>query len=287
MGAVAAELQSLGHRPNFFYLQHAMGLASSMGLGIALSKPERQVVVFDGDGSILMNLGGLTTLARYRPRNLVHVVFDNESLLSVGGFPTATATGSDLAGIAAAAGIPRTATVTTLDEFTRAFDEALAAGDLTTIVAKVEAVGPSAYVTDLSLLENRFQFARYLQIMSAAPLDQLDRRARRAASLAIVDLTQPLGPATPVIGLPPIFAPSPGVTIDVISHYDDARAGLVLEHAAVRRAHRHALRRAGALDHRQGSAGERLRHDSGAALRRSGVRDRRHRATSRPTPTSC
>ena len=49
MGAVAAELQSIGHRPNFFYLQHAMGLASSMGLGIALSKPDRQVIVFDGD----------------------------------------------------------------------------------------------------------------------------------------------------------------------------------------------------------------------------------------------
>src|ERR1700730_15699374 len=110
MGAVAAELQSLGHRPNFFYLQHAMGLASSMGLGLALSRPELKVVVFDGDGSVLMNLGGLTTLARYRPRNLVHVVFDNESLLSVGGFPTATSTGSDLAAIAAAAGVPRTAT---------------------------------------------------------------------------------------------------------------------------------------------------------------------------------
>jgi sulfopyruvate decarboxylase subunit beta len=163
MGAVAAELQSIGHRPNFFYLQHAMGLASSMGLGIALSKPDRQVIVFDGDGSVLMNLGGLTTLARYRPRNLVHVVFDNESLLSVGGFPTATSTGSDLARIAAAAGVPRTATVTTLDAFRSAFDDALAAGDLTTIVAKVEAVGPSGYVTDLSLLENRFQFQRYLR----------------------------------------------------------------------------------------------------------------------------
>ena len=163
MGAVAAELQSIGHRPNFFYLQHAMGLASSMGLGIALSRPERQVVVFDGDGSILMNLGGLTTLARYRPRNLVHVVFDNESLLSVGRFPTATATGSDIAGIAAAAGVPRTATARTLGEFTRAFDEALAAGELTTIVAKVEAVGPSAYGTGLSLLENRFEFQKYLK----------------------------------------------------------------------------------------------------------------------------
>jgi sulfopyruvate decarboxylase subunit beta len=163
MGAVAAELQSIGHRPNFFYLQHAMGLASSMGLGIALSRPELKVVVFDGDGSILMNLGGLTTLARYRPSNLVHVVFDNESLLSVGGFPTATSTGSDIAGMAKAAGIPRTSTVRELGDFTDAFRVALAGNELTTIVAKVEAVGPSGYVTDLSLLENRYQFQRYLR----------------------------------------------------------------------------------------------------------------------------
>ena len=163
MGAVAAELQSIGHRPNFVYLQHAMGLASSLGLGIALSRPDITVVVFDGDGSVLMNLGGLTTLARYRPANMVHVVFDNESLLSVGGFPTATSTGSDLAAIAAASGIPRTATVRTLDDFTAAFTQALAAKELTTLVAKVEAVGPTGYVTDLSLLENRYQFQRYLR----------------------------------------------------------------------------------------------------------------------------
>ena len=163
MGATAAELQSVGHRPNFFYLQHAMGLASSLGLGIALARPELKVVVFDGDGSILMNLGGLTTLARYRPTNLVHVVFDNESLLSVGGFPTATATGSDIAAMAAAAGVPRTATVRDLNAFAAAFEEALGAEQLTTLVAKVEAVGPKAFVTDLPLLENRFQFARCLK----------------------------------------------------------------------------------------------------------------------------
>ena len=163
MGAVAAELQTLGHRPNFFYLQHAMGLASSMGMGIALARPELQVVVLDGDGSILMNLGGYTTMARYRPPNLLHVVFDNESLLSVGGFPTATSTGSDLAAIAAGAGVPRTATVRTVADFVRGFDDALAARMLTTIVAKVEAVGPSKYVTDLSLLENRYEFQRYLK----------------------------------------------------------------------------------------------------------------------------
>ena len=163
MGAVAAELQSIGHRPNFFYLQHAMGLASSVGLGIALSRPALPVVVLDGDGSLLMNLGGLTTLARYRPRNLVHVVFDNESLLSVGGFPTATSTGSDLAAIAKGAGVPRAMTVDTIEEFRDAFLAALRATELTTLVAKVEAVGPAGYVTDLSLLENRYQFARYLK----------------------------------------------------------------------------------------------------------------------------
>ncbi|HEY4306726.1 MAG TPA: thiamine pyrophosphate-dependent enzyme [Gemmatimonadaceae bacterium] len=166
MGAVAAELQSLGHRPNFFYLQHAMGLASSLGLGVALSRPEVHVVVFDGDGSILMNLGGLTTLARYRPRNLTHVVFDNESLLSVGGFPTATSTGSDIAGMAKAAGIPRASTVTTLDDFTRAFKDAVTANELTTLVAKVDQTGPTGYVTDLALLENRYQFARHLRELS-------------------------------------------------------------------------------------------------------------------------
>src|SRR5687768_2068558 len=163
MGAVAAELQSLGHKPNFFYLQHAMGLASSMGLGIALTRPELKVIVFDGDGSVLMNLGGFTTLARYRPRNLVHVVFDNESLLSVGGFPTATSTGSDLAAIASGAGVPRATTVRTLEDFRGAFIDALAARDLSTIIAKVDAVGPSGYVTDLSLLENRYQFQRHLK----------------------------------------------------------------------------------------------------------------------------
>ncbi len=162
MGAVAAELQSIGHRPNFFYLQHAMGLASSMGLGIALSRPALKVVVFDGDGSLLMNLGGLTTMARYRPGNLLHVVFDNESLLSVGGFPTATSTGSDLAGLASAAGIPRAGTARTVESFQKAFEAALDGGELTTLVAKVQATGPSRYVTDLGLLENRFQFQRWL-----------------------------------------------------------------------------------------------------------------------------
>src|SRR6266550_144709 len=142
MGAVAAELYTLGHRPNFFYLEHAMGLASSMGLGIALAMPQHKVIVIDGDGSLLMNLGTLSTMARYKPGNLLHIVFDNESLLSVGGFPTATSTGTDLAGIARSSGMPSVVEADTIESLTTGVKDALASNTLTTIVSKVEAIGP-------------------------------------------------------------------------------------------------------------------------------------------------
>jgi len=163
MGAVAAELYTLGHRHNFFYLEHAMGLASSMGLGIALAMPDHKVVVVDGDGSLLMNLGTLSTMARYRPGNLLHLVFDNESLLSVGGFPTATATGADLAGIARASGVPRVAEASDPEGLQSVVREALAGETLTSVIAKVAAVGPKSFHMDLPLLENRFQFKRALE----------------------------------------------------------------------------------------------------------------------------
>jgi sulfopyruvate decarboxylase subunit beta len=165
MGAVAVELYTLGHKEHFFYLEHAMGLASSMGLGIALALPERKVVVLDGDGSLLMNLGTLSTMARYRPGNLVHIVFDNESLLSVGGFPTATGTGTDLAGVARSSGVPVVMEANTLEEFKAGVAQALAGETLATIIAKVEAVGPKTFQMDLGLLENRFQFKRALEAM--------------------------------------------------------------------------------------------------------------------------
>jgi len=165
MGAVAAELYTIGHRHNFFYLEHAMGLASSMGLGIAMVMPEHKVIVLDGDGSLLMNLGTLSTMARYKPGNLLHIVFDNESLLSVGGFPTATAIGTDLAGIARASGVPNVLEADTIESLTVSVKDALASNALTTIVSKVEAIGPKTFHMDLPLLENRFQFMRHLQAL--------------------------------------------------------------------------------------------------------------------------
>ena len=163
MGACAQELYDLGHKDNFFYLQHAMGLASSVGLGLALHLPRERVVVLDGDGSVLMNLGTLATLARYQPRNLVHVIFDNGSLLSTGGFDSHTTSGvTDLAAMARGAGIGHVAAVDSAMAFGEAAIEAFARDDLSVIVAKVAAVGPNHYGMDLHLPENAFRFKRWI-----------------------------------------------------------------------------------------------------------------------------
>jgi sulfopyruvate decarboxylase subunit beta len=164
MGACAQELYDLGHRENFFYLQHAMGLASSIGMGLALNVPDEKVVVMDGDGSVLMNLGTLTTMARYRPSNLVHIIFDNGSLLSTGGFPTHTAEGpTDLAAIARGAGVPHVAEARTPFEFMEAVGDAFDRDDLTVIVAKVDAVGPDHFGMDFHMPENAFRFERFIR----------------------------------------------------------------------------------------------------------------------------
>ena len=164
MGACAQELYNLGHRENFFYLQHAMGLASSIGLGLARHLPDERVVVLDGDGSVLMNLGTFTTLARYRPTNMIHVIFDNGSLLSTGGFDSQTTSGiTDLAAIARGAGIEHVASVENDLQFGEAILEAFERDDLSVIVAKVKAVGPDDYGMDLELPENAFRFRRYVR----------------------------------------------------------------------------------------------------------------------------
>ena len=163
MGACAQELYDLGHKENFFYLQHAMGLASSIGLGLALHLPRERVVVLDGDGSVLMNLGTLATMARYRPKNMIHIVFDNGSLLSTGGFDSHTTSGiTDLAAIARGAGIEHVSGVQSIMEFGEAVIDALARPDLSVIVAKVAAVGPNHYGMDLQLPENAFRFKRLI-----------------------------------------------------------------------------------------------------------------------------
>ncbi|MBI3323455.1 MAG: sulfopyruvate decarboxylase subunit beta [Candidatus Omnitrophica bacterium] len=87
-GYTCRDAQHWGDRPGNFYMIGSMGVAASLGLGVALAKPQARVVVFDGDGSVLMGLGVLAMIGSLKPANLVHVVFDNEAFASTGGQPT-------------------------------------------------------------------------------------------------------------------------------------------------------------------------------------------------------
>jgi len=89
-GFISRELYRAKDSPRHFYMLGSMGLASSIGLGLAISTPERRILVLDGDGNTLMNLGSLATIGCLSPDNLVHIVLDNESHESTGGQPTAS-----------------------------------------------------------------------------------------------------------------------------------------------------------------------------------------------------
>jgi thiamine pyrophosphate-dependent acetolactate synthase large subunit-like protein len=89
-GFISRDLFEVCDKNSNFYMIGSMGLASSIGLGVALKNTKKKIFVFDGDGNILMNLGSLITIGTIKPKNLVHVVFDNGSHESTGGQPTAT-----------------------------------------------------------------------------------------------------------------------------------------------------------------------------------------------------
>lgn len=87
-GFPSREAYKLQDRPQNFYMMGAMGGAASLGLGLALAQPEKKVIVFDGDGNVLMGMSSLGTIGALKPKNLVHVVFDNEVYGSTGNQPT-------------------------------------------------------------------------------------------------------------------------------------------------------------------------------------------------------
>ena len=93
-GKPSRELFSVEDRKENFYMQGSMGHAASIGLGIALSKPRKKVVVLDGDGAVLMHLGILSSIGHYKPKNFYHVVLDNESYETTGDQDTTSGTTS-------------------------------------------------------------------------------------------------------------------------------------------------------------------------------------------------
>jgi sulfopyruvate decarboxylase subunit beta len=157
IGNPSSDLAAVADRPEYVYIR-AMGMASSFGLGLALAQPERRVVILDGDGALLMNLGSLATAAMHRPPNLVHVVWDNGSWEITGGQPVGSAFGVDLAGVARACGFEQVARAETLAGFRDAFGEAMRDARAWVIVADVEP-GNSRHSTpiDDTPLATRFQ----------------------------------------------------------------------------------------------------------------------------------
>lgn len=125
LGQASLDLQQLADRPLNCYTYGAMGQCSSVALGIALARPDVRVVCLDGDGSLLMNLGSLCTIATEAPKNFALVVWDNEVHQTTGGQPTATAARSSLAAIARGAGIEKSLDVRTEEELRRAYDRVL------------------------------------------------------------------------------------------------------------------------------------------------------------------
>ena len=87
-GFISRDLFNASDKKTNFYMIGSMGLASSIGLGIALSKPKKKIYVFDGDGNILMNLGSLATIGKLNPKNFIHIIFDNSIHESTGSQPT-------------------------------------------------------------------------------------------------------------------------------------------------------------------------------------------------------
>src|SRR5688500_6528864 len=162
LGAVRHEWQALRPHHGNYHLQN-LGLTSSMALGLALALPHRKVVAFDGDGSLLLNLGSLATIANQHPTNLIHIVIDNECYESSRGAPTATAGQADLAAIARGSGFANVITAMTLAEFEEGFLRALKSNDLFFILAKVEAGAGDVPAAALDSQENKYLFVRYIE----------------------------------------------------------------------------------------------------------------------------
>ncbi|HEX4949862.1 MAG TPA: phosphonopyruvate decarboxylase [Blastocatellia bacterium] len=122
-GFTGRALYALEDRPNQLYLVGSMGCAGTLGLGVAVTQPQRRVIVLDGDGAALMRLSALPTIGYERPANLVHILLDNEIHESTGGQATVSHS-VDLAAVAQACGYPRVLRVGTLNELAAAMDEA-------------------------------------------------------------------------------------------------------------------------------------------------------------------
>lgn len=138
IGNTNFDLWAAGHRPQNFYMLGSMGLAFPIALGVALAQPDRRVFALEGDGSLLMQLGALSTIAALKPKNLVMIVMDNGIYQITGAQPTPAASVADIVGIATASGLARSAWAADEEDFERLVDEAMSASEPSLIAVRID-----------------------------------------------------------------------------------------------------------------------------------------------------
>ena len=151
----------------------SMGNALAVGMGIALGLPHRKVLVFESDGSLLLSLFNLPTLANLNPRNLTVFVWDNQKYSGTRiSWPTATAGKTDLAAMANGAGIEHSVTITEFDQFQREVTASLKQDGLRFVVCKIEEslVHREIIRSNIDLLETKYRFVRYLERTEGRPI---------------------------------------------------------------------------------------------------------------------
>ena len=125
IGNTNFDLWAAGHRPQNFYMLGSMGLAFPIALGVALAQPKRRVIALEGDGSLLMQLGCLATIASLAPKNLTMVVMDNGIYQITGSQPTPAAASADLVAISLASGLAHSSWAADEADFERLIEQSL------------------------------------------------------------------------------------------------------------------------------------------------------------------
>jgi len=138
IGNTNFDLWAAGHRPQNFYMLGSMGLAFPIALGVALAQPDRRVFALEGDGSLLMQLGALSTIAALKPKNLTMIVMDNGIYQITGAQPTPAANVADIVAIAIGSGLASSAWAADEEDFERLVDDAMAASEPSLIAVRID-----------------------------------------------------------------------------------------------------------------------------------------------------
>jgi thiamine pyrophosphate-dependent acetolactate synthase large subunit-like protein len=162
LGSATSEWHAITKNDRSFHM-HAMGIAASFGLGLALARPQTPVWLLDSDGGLSMSLGSLLAEARHKPANLTHFVVDNGSYQIIGGYPVVNAGETDYAGMAKAAGMKRTYRFKELSDFRDNLDQILAAKEHSFVVLDVEAEPPPKAPVPFEGPEIKYRFGRHVE----------------------------------------------------------------------------------------------------------------------------